>query len=176
MASILLFFFGRVPRWVWELVAVVVLLGLLWFWWDGKKESLRQEGYDARQAELDKAERNLAMKRGKITQQVVVKYVDRIVTVRQKAERILVEVPVYVTPDADAACTINNGFVRLWNDSNAGEVSDSASGADAASSEVVLSDVGAQKAIEAGICRETEERLIALQEWVLKQSEVEDGR
>lgn len=114
----------------------------------------------------------IVYKQGKVTEKVVTKYVDRIQTIRVKGDEIIKEIPVYVTPENDAACTINNGFVRLWNDANQGAVSDAAPGTDAAPAEVSLSDVGQQKAIESRVCHETEAKLEALQEWVRAQSKV----
>lgn len=112
-------------------------------------------------------------RQGAVTEKVVTKYVDRVRVIREKGDQIIKEVPVYVTAENDAACTVNNGFVRLWNDANQGEISDAAAGTDAAASTVSLSDVGRQKAAEAKLSRETEERLIALQEWVREQSKLE---
>jgi hypothetical protein len=47
---------------------------------------------------------------------------ERIRIVREAGETIVKEVPVYVTPEADAACTVNRGFVRLHNAAAAGEI------------------------------------------------------
>lgn len=114
----------------------------------------------------------IVYKQGKVTERVVTKYLDRVRTIRIAGDQIIKEVPVYVTPENDAACVINGGFVRLWNDANQGAVSDPAGGADAAPSAVELSEVGRQKAVEAKLHRETEAQLIALQEWVRVQSKV----
>lgn len=50
-------------------------------------------------------------KRDKVTSQVVVQYVNRVVTVREKAQEIIKEVPVYVKD----SCTLSTG-VRLLHD------------------------------------------------------------
>ncbi|MBO8044187.1 hypothetical protein J6396_41715, partial [Pseudomonas aeruginosa] len=47
------------------------------------------------------------------TVKVVTQYVDRVRVVREKCDTIIKEVPFYVPVQADAACTINRGFVRL---------------------------------------------------------------
>ncbi len=53
---------------------------------------------------------------------VVTQHVNRIRVVREKGETIIKEVPVYVPVQADAACTINRGFVRLHDAAAAGEL------------------------------------------------------
>ncbi len=135
-----------------------------------------KSGIEKKQAKAEVAEAKetvrIVYRQGAVTEKVVTKYVDRVRTIRIKGDEIIKEVPVYVTPENDAACTVNAGFVRLWNDANQGEVSDAASGADAAPAEVSLSDIGRQKAAEAKLHRETEAQLEALQEWVREQAEV----
>lgn len=61
---------------------------------------------------------------------VVTEYVDRVRIVREKADTIVKEVPVYVPVQADAACTINRGFVRLHDAAAAGELPEPAQDAD----------------------------------------------
>ena len=56
------------------------------------------------------------------TVKVVTEYVDRVRVVREKGDTIIKEVPVYVPVQADAACTINRGFVRLHDAAAAGEL------------------------------------------------------
>lgn len=50
--------------------------------------------------------------------------------IHEKAKQIIVRVPVYVPAAADARCSVNAGFVRMWNDANGagGEVSPGADG------------------------------------------------
>jgi hypothetical protein len=77
------------------------------------------------------------------------------------------EVPIYVTAQNDAACSINAGFVRLWNAANAGAtISPDSGGADAAPSGVSLSEAAAQHVREATYTRGLEEQLIGLQDAV----------
>jgi hypothetical protein len=45
-------------------------------------------------------------------------YLDRIQTVRLKGQTIIKKVPVYVTKEHDANCTVPTDFVRLWNAAN----------------------------------------------------------
>jgi len=66
-----------------------------------------QEAVNAQQRHLLEKQ----AKRDKVSSQVVVKYVDRVVTVREKAQEIIKEVPVYVKD----SCTLSTG-VRLLHD------------------------------------------------------------
>lgn len=166
----------KVPEWVIDLAAVVVVVGViaLGLWWYG--DSKYEQGRTDLLAEQAQAAVLHKEAQGKITERVVTKYVDRIVTVREKGDTIIRRVPVYVTAQDDSRCTINNGFVRLWNEANTGEVSEPSAGADAAPSGVVLSEVATQKGYEAKLCRETEQRLVSLQEWVLEQQALSERR
>lgn len=72
----------------------------------------------------------------------VTKYVDRVQTIRVKGDTIVKEIPRYVTVEADAACTVPGGFVRLHDTAAAGGVlGQDPGGADAAPSGVPLSAV-----------------------------------
>lgn len=97
---------------------------------------------------------------------VVTRYVDRVQIVREAGGTIIQEVPVYVTETADRRCPVPDGFVRLWNGANRGELPAPDGAADEAASAVVLSDIAAQHGREAEQCRATEEQLIALQDAV----------
>ena len=66
------------------------------------------------------------------TVKVVTQYVDRVRVVREKGDTIIKEVPVYVPVQADAACTINRGFVRMHDAAAAGDLPEPARDADAA--------------------------------------------
>lgn len=72
----------------------------------------------------------------------VTRYVDRVHTVRVKGDTIIKEVPRYVSVQADAACTVPVGFVRLHDAAAAGTVLDQDSGdPDATASGIPLSAV-----------------------------------
>ena len=100
------------------------------------------------------------------TVKVVTQYVDRVRVVREKGDTIIKEVPVYVPVQADAACTINRGFVRLHDVAAAGELPDPAGDADAAASGIALSSVAGTVAANYQTCHENAEKLRALQAWV----------
>ena len=97
------------------------------------------------------------------TVKVVTQYVDRVRVVREKGET---EVPVYVPVQADAACTINRGFMRLNDATAAGELPEPARDADAAAAGIALSAVAGTVAANYQTCHENAEQLRALQTWV----------
>lgn len=104
------------------------------------------------------------------TVKVVTEYVDRVRLMREKGDTIFKEVPVYVPVQADAACSINRGFVRLHDAAVAGELPEPARDADAAAAGIALSAVAGTVAANYQICHENAEQLRALQAWVTKTS------
>jgi hypothetical protein len=71
-----------------------------------------------------------------------------------------------VPVQADAACTINRGFVRLHDAAAAGELPEPARDADAAAAGIALSAVAGTVAANYQTCHENAEQLRALQAWV----------
>ncbi len=100
------------------------------------------------------------------TVKVVTEYVDRVRVVREKGDTIIKEVPVYVPVQADAACTINRGLVRLHDAAAAGELPEPAGDADAAAAGIALSAVAGTVAGNYQSCHENAEQLRALQVWI----------
>jgi len=100
------------------------------------------------------------------TVKVVTQYVDRVRVVREKGDTIIKEVPVYVPVQADAACSLNRGFVRLHDAAAAGELPASAGDADAPAAGIALSAVAGTVAANYRTCHENAEQLRALQAWV----------
>lgn len=49
------------------------------------------------------------------TTEVVIKYVDRVKTIKQKGDTIVTYVDRWITPEDNAACTLPYSFVRLHN-------------------------------------------------------------
>ena len=96
----------------------------------------------------------------------VTQYVDRVRIVREKGDTIIKEVPVYVPAQADAACTINRGFVRLHDAAAANELPEPAGVADAVAADIALSAVAGTVAANYQTCFENAEQLSALQAWV----------
>lgn len=95
----------------------------------------------------------------------VTKYVDRERVIRVKGDTVIKEVPRYVTVQADAACVVPRGFVRLHDAAAAGAVPDPDTGdADAAPSGVALSAVAGTVAANYTDSHANSEQLSALQQ------------
>ncbi|HGM5039158.1 TPA: hypothetical protein ACKPZ9_000710 [Stenotrophomonas maltophilia] len=120
-----------------------------------------------RQRDNAEAERDAAKQERDVLSgdaKVVTRYVDRVQYVREAGTTIVKEVPVYVTPEADRACPVPAGFVRVHdaaaeNRPLAGPAGD----ADAAAAGIALSTVGATVADNYTTCHAIREQLIALQ-------------
>ncbi|MBG6470522.1 hypothetical protein GHV10_18380 [Pseudomonas aeruginosa] len=149
-------------RWLAVAALAVALIGFGWIkgaghvqtQWDTatQKQTLQATAVRQRQAEA--------------TVKVVTQYIDRVRIVREKGEAIIKEVPVYVPVQADAACTINRGVVRLHDAAAAGELPEPARDADAAAAGIALSAVAGTVAANYQTCHENVEQLRALQAWV----------
>ena len=151
--------------WPYRLLAMAALgVALVGFGWI-KGASHVQTQWDAaiqQQALQTAAARE---RQAQATVKVVTQYVDRVQVVREKGETIIKEVPVYVPVQADAACTINRGFVRLHDAAAAGELPEPARDADAAAAGIALSAVAGTVANNYQTCHENAEQLRALQGW-----------
>ena len=145
-------------RWLALVLLAAALIGFGWI----KGEGHVQAQWDAA---IQKQTLQVAVVRerqAQATVKVVTQYVDRIRVVREKGDTIIKEVPVYEPVQADAACTINRGFVRLHDAAAAGELPEPARNADAAAAGIALSAVAANYQT----CHENAEQLRALQVWV----------
>lgn len=149
-------------RWLAVAALAVVLIGFGWV----KGVEHVQAKWDAavRQETLHAA--TVRQKQAEATVKVVTKYVDRVRVVREEGDTIIKEVPVYVPVQADAACTINRGFVRLHDAAAAGELPEPAGDADAPAAGIALSAVAGTVAVNYQTCHENAEQLRALQAWV----------
>ena len=123
-------------------VAIVVLLAVVagLSWW-------ATDSYNAAVDRADKAETTAGELRTQLNNAqgatvTVTQYVDRERVIRLKGDTIIKEVPRYVPAQADAACVVPRGFVRLHDAAAAGTVPDPDTGdADAAAPGVALSAV-----------------------------------
>ena len=138
------------------------LLGLGWV----KGAGHVQARWDAAVQQQSLQTAALRERQAQATVKVVTQYVDRVRVVREKGDTIFKEVPVYVPAQADAACTINRGFVCLHDAAAAGELPEPARDADAAATGLALSAVAGTVAANYQTCHENAEQLRALQEWI----------
>ena len=151
--------------WPYRLLAIVLLAAaLIGFGWI-KGAGHVQAQWDAAIQQQTLQVATVRQKQAEATVKVVTQYVDRVRVVRQKGNTIIKEVPVYVPVQADAACTINRGFVRLHNAAAAGELPEPARDADATAAGIALSTVAGTVATNYQTCHENAEQLRALQVW-----------
>jgi len=101
---------------------------------------------------------------------IVTKYVDRVQVVRERGATLIKEIPVYVTPIADAACVVPAGFVRVHDAAAEGIPLDGTAGdPDASASDIALSAIAEVTAANYGICHETAAQVIGLQDYIRGQ-------
>ena len=152
--------------WPYRLLAMAALaVALTGFGWIKGAEHVQTQ-WDAAVQQQTLQAITVRERQAEATVKVVTQYVDRVHVVREKGETIIKEVPVYVPVQADAACTINRGFVRLHDAAAAGELPEPAGDADAAAAGVALSAVATTVTTNYQTCHENAEQLRALQTWV----------
>lgn len=150
----------------------------------GRKEVLEEWGKaKAAQAAADKAailervknnERiaaqsvKIAQAQAKVIVETQIKYVDRIKTIYTRGETIEKQVPIYITADDNAGCTINTGFVRIHDAAWTGEPQGSATSADREPAGVSLAAVAETTAFNATACIAWREQALGLREFYAK--------
>lgn len=122
--------------------------------------------WEAAKAEAERKAAAIQVRQAEATVKVVTQYVDRVKVVREKGADIIKEVPVYVTHEADAACVLSRGFVRLHDAAAANQIPGPAGSADAAPAGIALSTVAGTVADNYERCRENSAQLEALQDWI----------
>lgn len=103
---------------------------------------------------------------------VVTKYVETVKVVKEKGDVIIKEVPKYITKDADAKCSIPNGFVLLHDSASRNEVPISAGDANEGTSAFKLSTIAETVIANYNICYQNTEQLKALQNWIREQEAI----
>jgi len=149
-------------RWLALVLLAAALIGLGWI----KGAGHVQARWDAAVQKQTLQAAEVRERQAQATVKVVTRYVDRVRIVRENGDTIIKEIPVYVPVQADAACTINRGFVRLHDAAAEGRLPEPARDADAAAAGIALSAVAATVAANYQTCHENAEQLRALQAWV----------
>lgn len=103
---------------------------------------------------------------------VITKYVDRVTVVKEKGDVITKEIPNYISKDADAKCTITNGFVSLHDAAAKNEIPNATRDANEGTSAVKISGVAETVTTNYTTYYQVSEQLKALQEWVREQQKV----
>jgi len=109
----------------------------------------------------------------KATAAVLATYTPAVAAIDANASTLAKEIPAYVTPKDDAACTLNPGAVRLL-DAAAGGLP-AAPGADDAPSGVALSTLVTTDVGNDAAALENADQLAALQAWVRAQQAAQDA-
>ena len=122
--------------------------------------------------QADNAALKVALEREKATERVVTQYVDRVKVVEGRTRTIIKEIPVYVTPAADAGCVIPVGFVRVHDAAAQGAVPVPSGNPDAPAPGVALSTVAETVTGNYGTAHEIAEQLKALQDWIRAQQAI----
>jgi alpha-D-ribose 1-methylphosphonate 5-triphosphate synthase subunit PhnG len=149
-------------RWLAAAALATALIGFGWV----KGAGHVQAQWDAAVQQQTLQAAAVRERQAQATVKVVNEYVDRVRIVREKGDTIIKEVPIYVPVQADAACTINRGFVRLHDAAAAGELPEPAGDAHAAAADIALSAVAGTFSANYQTCHENAEQLRALQAWV----------
>ena len=162
-----------------RILAVVVILAVISslygvYRFNEWREARSLAHYKAENAALkaDNAALSVALEREKASEHVVVKYVDRLQVVAGRTQTIIREVPVYVTPEADARCVIPVGFVRLHDSAAEGRPVEPTGTPDAPAEGVSLSTVTETVVGNYGAAHENAEQLRALQDWIRAQQAI----
>lgn len=111
-----------------------------------------------------------------VTHEVITQYVDRVKIVEGKTHEIIKKVPVYITKESDDKCTINNGFVSLHDHASKNEVPEPTGSINEDSSDVKLSTVAETVSQNYGTYYQVVEQLKALQSWIRKQKDLDNGK
>lgn len=147
--------------------ALAVIAGLIFSigWLNGASHE------QANQKAQDEARLRAAFEQGQelgtVRDKVVTEYVERVKVVEKAGKTIIKEIPVYVTAEADRACTVPAGFVRVHDAAATGEpLPGPAGAADAAPAGIALSTVAGTVVDNYTSCRAIREQLIGLQSYV----------
>jgi hypothetical protein len=152
------------------LAMVIAALALVAFGWV-KGAAHVQTAWDLESARQRAEIAAIQQRQADATVQVVTKYVDRIQVVRQIGDTIIKEVPIYVSPDSDARCTLPVGFVRLHNAAAENRIPGPAGNSDATAAGVAISAVAETVADNYTRCHANAGQLMALQEWIIQMKQ-----
>lgn len=158
-------------RWLLVVIAACAIAGAIWL----NGASHVQAQWDLAEAQAEASAADLRASKSRKTVEIVTRFVDRVQYVRDVGRNNEKEAPAHVTPEADAACTVPAGFVRLHDAAAAGNPSAAAGTLDARASGIPLSTVGAIVAINYARGLENIEQVKALQAYILETCQPVSG-
>jgi hypothetical protein len=166
-----------IPTWARWLILVLAALFLYAFGrMDGERiEGVKHLAYVAQQAQQGM---KIVQAQQKVVTQTEIKYRDRIQTVYVKGDTIIKEVPTYVTQADNDRCTINAGFVRVYDAAWSGEPAGPAADPDREPAGVSLTDVAETDAFNAKVCKVWREQALGWREYfdgLKKATQAPDG-
>ena len=147
--------------------AIGIIILLFFVFYSGKQSSEVKSQIEIVKKDLQISQ--LTTKAAEVTIQVVTKYVDK-VRVVEKIKTEYVNVEKVITPDIDRKYgNVPYGLVRLFNSAAIARIPDTPSPFDATPSTVGLTALTANVTSNYLICKDTENQLTSLQEWVKEQ-------
>lgn len=153
------------------LVALLLICVGLWGWGDYHGTHKVQAAWDAQKL----ADKVQGLTTKQLTVEVDAIQAKQLITVTNllltQGATITKEIPIYVTPAADARCTVPVGFARVFNAAAGGEALDAnpEPGVYDRPLDASLSDVAGVASYDLNACRIDQERLRGLQSWVTEQ-------
>jgi hypothetical protein len=142
------------------------LLGALWLYHVVTRQRIALA--EARADTAITAQRELTgqVAAAQASEHIVTRYVDQVRVVHERGATLTKEIPVYVTAQADAACSVPVGFVRVHDAAASNDLPGPADAADAQPSGLALSAVAGTVVDNYATCHAAVEQLKALQAWV----------
>jgi len=165
-------FVRALPAWaMWLALGALVAAAGGWGWVKGARSVQADWDEATHQQQLQVARVQVAQ--AQVTERVVTQYVDRVLVVREQADAIIREVPVYVAAQCDADGRLPAGWRVLHDAAASGSPAEPAAVAHA---QPVDPQTAARAVAKnyAG-CRENIEQLTALQQWVREQVALGDA-
>jgi len=149
------------------IVVVGIVVSFAWFMYKLGATHVQTQ-WDAHTAHLEAAFAAERARLTALTSKIQIEYRDKIVEIKTVGETIIEQVPVYITKEDDAKCTINTGFVELHNAAAEGRMPNPGGPtvSNGGPSGVPLSAVGRTVVGNYNNCHVIRQQLSSLQAWV----------
>lgn len=155
----------------WSRWACVLALAAAWgLWCLGKGIDIERARNERQQAKDERVFLEGVQRAARIADRVTVQYVDKVRVVRERGEVIYRTIPQYITREADAACAVPLGFVRVHDAAAANVLPGPASSADAEPADIALSAVASTITLNYADFHAMRAQCEALQQWAREVS------